>query len=79
MATDQEVAGIRCTEVLAVLSDYLDGDLDPVTRARVEAHVAGCDGCDRFGGPFAAVVGALRRRLEGPPAGLRERLRRPSA
>lgn len=76
MAHDREVAGIRCTEVLAVLSDYLDGELDAATRARVEAHVGGCDWCEHFGGQFAATVGALKRRLDQPPPGLLDRVRR---
>jgi hypothetical protein len=65
MAHDREVAGLRCTQVLAHLSDYLDGELDPQTRAQVEAHVQGCDWCERFGGPRPArpLDGRLPRRL----------------
>ena len=62
------VVAMTCTEVLAVLSDYLDGDLDAPARAAVEAHLAGCDNCTRFGGEFAAVVTALRQRLGQAPA-----------
>lgn len=79
MAHDREVAGIRCTEVLADLSDYLDGSLSPERRARIDAHLRGCDWCTHFGGAFAATVNALRDRLrtaEPPEAGVRERLHR---
>ena len=38
-------ASITCQEVVELLSDYLDGALDPSTLARVDAHLAGCDGC----------------------------------
>ncbi len=82
MSAERDVGGIRCTEVLAVLSDFLDGNLDEPTRSRVNAHLAGCDWCERFGGEFAATVAALRHQLGAPePIGsivsqrLRERLR----
>ena len=61
MATEQEVAGIRCGEVLAELSDYLDGDMSTERRAQVVAHLKGCDVCERFGGAFTAAIHALRQ------------------
>ena len=61
MAIEREVAGMRCGEVLAELSDYLDGELAPPRRAQVEAHLQGCDACERFGTDFATAVHALRR------------------
>jgi anti-sigma factor (TIGR02949 family) len=72
MKLDDQVAGIRCSEVLARLSDYLDGEVSPDERARIEAHVQACENCARFGGAFAATVGALRRTLgaEAAPATL---------
>jgi anti-sigma factor RsiW len=60
MEGERVVAGLRCTEVLARLSDYVDGELAPDELTRVKAHVAGCDVCERFGGRFAAVVRGLR-------------------
>ena len=36
---------LACRDVVELLSDYLDGALDPGTRAHLEAHLAGCDGC----------------------------------
>jgi len=63
MAEDREVAQIRCMEVLARLSDYLDGDLEPHQRAQIEAHVMGCDWCERFGQQVGSVVAALKKNL----------------
>jgi anti-sigma factor RsiW len=57
---DREVAGVRCSAVLALLSDYLDGDLGPGDLELVRAHVAGCDNCARFGGRFARAIGLLK-------------------
>jgi anti-sigma factor RsiW len=62
-----------------VLSDYLDGDLPPDARARVEGHLRGCEGCARFGGEFQATVRALRDHLSARapmPEGLRDRIHR---
>jgi anti-sigma factor RsiW len=40
------------------LSDYIDGELDPRARDRVERHVGGCPECRR-------VVATLKRTLAG--------------
>jgi anti-sigma factor RsiW len=38
--------GLRCRHVVEILTDYLDGALDPATVSRIDEHLAGCDGCD---------------------------------
>ena len=63
---DRIVAGIRCREVLADLSDYVDGDLSPDRVAQINEHLQGCDHCERFGGEFASIVTALKQRF--PPS-----------
>lgn len=60
MKGERLVAGLRCSEVIARLSDYVDGELSAEDLARVRAHVAECDVCERFGGKFASVVRALK-------------------
>ena len=77
MAENRNVGGLSCFEVLAQLSDYLDEDLGADERAKIEAHLAGCDACTRFGGEFGAVVKALRQKVRGeeePSAASQERL-----
>ncbi len=66
-AHDREVAGIRCTDVLGDLSDYLDGELPSEHVARIEAHLRGCDWCERFGGDFSRAVTTLREELGRAP------------
>lgn len=66
-ALDRDVAGIRCREVLAELSDYLDGELAQDRVAQINAHLRGCTNCERFGGRFRTVVTAIREVLAEPP------------
>ena len=71
------VAGMTCGQVLAVLSDFLDGDLDATTREHVLQHLRGCNWCEQFGGRFRDVVESLRRELQDPkplPAAVAARL-----
>jgi anti-sigma factor RsiW len=36
---------VSCQEVVAALSDYIDGTLAAPLRAALEEHVAACQGC----------------------------------
>ena len=66
MAHDRDVAGIRCLEVLEHLAEYLDDEVSDELRERIEAHVKGCDWCERFGGQYATTVTNLRNALGEP-------------
>jgi predicted anti-sigma-YlaC factor YlaD len=66
MAHDREIAGIRCTQILNGLSDYLAGEVAQDTRVSIEAHLSECSWCEHFGGEFSAVVQQLRVRLAEP-------------
>jgi len=37
---------VTCQELVARLSDYIDGTLDAALAAEVEGHVATCHGCN---------------------------------
>ena len=60
------VAGISCAGVLSALADYLEGALPRDTVAAVEAHLAGCEYCEKFGGEYATVVRQLKKELREP-------------
>ena len=64
---EREVAGLRCSEVLAALSDYIDGTLPPALSQQMAAHVTGCDVCERFGGRFSDAIERLRATHEPEP------------
>jgi anti-sigma factor RsiW len=74
LSLEREVAGLRCGEVLAGLTEYLAGGLDAATRAKVEAHVQGCSHCERFGGEFGQAVRAIRTSASEPAEGVLARL-----
>jgi anti-sigma factor RsiW len=40
--------GLTCIELVELVTDYLEGNLDGDDRARVERHLAGCDGCTAY-------------------------------
>ncbi len=65
---EREVGGMRCSEVLALLSEYVDGDLDSVAVGRIEAHLTGCPNCERFGRNFGSMVIMLRKQAEAFPS-----------
>ena len=52
---------IPCIEVVELVSDYLDGELDPATRRRVEAHLEHCPACVTYVEQVRQTVAALGR------------------
>lgn len=58
--TEKTVAGLRCSEVLAQLSDYIDGELGAAEVTHIEEHLLGCPNCERFGKNFGSMVVSLR-------------------
>jgi len=67
MAQDRVVGALRCSEVLARLGDYVDGDLAAMEVAEVELHLRDCTVCARFGGRFSRVVRSVRAKLGAAP------------
>ena len=47
---------MMCQELVEVLTDYLDGTLDPHDRARLEAHLAICDDCQVYLEQFETTI-----------------------
>ncbi len=64
--SERTVAGLRCSEVLARLSDYIDGELEAAEVKQIEEHLLGCPNCERFGTNFGSMVVALRRAPDAP-------------
>jgi anti-sigma factor RsiW len=63
-------AAIECQELVEHVTDYLDGALSPELRARIDHHLADCEGCTEFLRQMRQTVAAARgadiRRLDAP-------------
>ena len=46
---------LRCIEVVELATAYLDGAIDAAQRDRIEAHLAGCAGCQAAMDQFRTV------------------------
>ncbi len=64
MAEARVVAGLNCMDVLAKLSEFVDGELSSDARRQILDHLAGCNWCEQFGGRFSTLVAALRSQSE---------------
>jgi hypothetical protein len=64
LAADAVPADVACRELVWLLSDYLDGVLDPEWRARADEHLRHCDGCTGYLEQIRTTVDLLAQ-LEG--------------
>lgn len=66
---------LDCNELVELVTAYLDDALDADTRARVEAHLATCDGCVNYIQQFRQTVRTVGKiRDEQLDPGFRNRL-----
>lgn len=50
-----------CNELVELVTAYLDGSLDPETRARFDEHLIECDGCENYLQQFRTTLDTLGR------------------
>jgi anti-sigma factor RsiW len=48
-----------CNELVELVTAYLDGSLDPDTRARFDEHLTECEGCENYLQQFRATVNTV--------------------
>ena len=64
-----------CRDAVALMTDYIEGAMPARQRARLERHLAGCDGCDEYLRQMRATIDLLGRVDPGDlPAETREGL-----
>jgi anti-sigma factor RsiW len=56
-----DVEDVPCQDLVELVTDYLEGILDPVTAAAVDAHLAGCDACRVYVEQFRETIAVLGR------------------
>jgi anti-sigma factor RsiW len=73
--------GLDCDRLVELVTDFVEGALDPATERQVVDHLAGCDGCSTYLDQMRATARALGElppdELPGPArAALLEAFRR---
>ncbi|OGC00482.1 MAG: hypothetical protein A3G35_09110 [candidate division NC10 bacterium RIFCSPLOWO2_12_FULL_66_18] len=67
---------ITCREMVDLLSDYVDGHLEPTLARQLEAHLRGCTECTAFLRTFKETLAlAKEAACEEMPEELKVRLR----
>ena len=64
-----DVEHLTCRELVEILTDYLDGALDPAERADVERHLVICRGCANYTEQMRSTIGLLNRLGSEPAEG----------
>ena len=54
-------AELDCKDVVEVVTDYLEGTMEPAEAARFEVHLAECDGCTAYVEQMRETISALGR------------------
>jgi hypothetical protein len=71
----EETMGINCEEVCRDISEYVDEELDPIQRAALDEHFAGCRHCTALLDGMRNVIALYRdERTLAPPDGFHARL-----
>jgi anti-sigma factor RsiW len=66
---------VICEQLVELVTDYLEGVLDPVVAARFDAHLLECDGCVNYLEQFQSTISTLGRVSSGQlDESFRERL-----
>lgn len=68
MEDERIVAGLHCGEVLADLTEYVEGWLGPDRSQRIGEHLRGCEGCRRLLTDLGLMIRAVRAMPEEPLA-----------
>jgi anti-sigma factor RsiW len=56
---------LSCQQLVELVTDYLEGELDPAREGALDAHLELCDGCEAYVEQMRQTVIALRRLGDG--------------
>jgi anti-sigma factor RsiW len=57
--TEIQITEMSCQELVELVTDYLDGALPEADVARLEHHLAACDGCSAYLEQMRETIAAL--------------------
>ena len=63
-----DVEHLTCREFVEVLTDYLEGALEPAERAELERHLVICRGCSNYAEQMRSTMSLLSRIGQAEPA-----------
>lgn len=69
-------AELTCQEFVEMVTAFLEDALPDADRARVEAHLAACDGCEQYLAQIEETIAALGKLGENVSPAAREELLR---
>jgi len=73
--TDQTAHELACTEVVELITDYLEGAVPAAEARRLERHLETCPGCTEYVQQMRTLAGSLGGLSEDPLSPeLRDRL-----
>jgi anti-sigma factor RsiW len=58
---------LTCEEFVEMVTDHLDGALDPEAQRRFAGHVPTCPGCSRYLSQFRVTIHMLARHHDRQP------------
>lgn len=56
MSVDDRDAGLTCAEFVELVTDYLEGAMDPGTEGRFVLHATACPGCETYLDQFRDII-----------------------
>ena len=57
---------LNCRDVVVLITDYLEGQLQPDLHRAFEAHIAGCPGCKNYIEQMRQTIAMLRTLTQEP-------------
>jgi anti-sigma factor RsiW len=61
MTAQRQIEPLACQELVELVTDYLEGRLEPADRERFDGHIAGCDACTAYLEQMRMTLVALGR------------------
>ena len=62
-----DVEHLTCKEFVEVLTEYLEGALEPEQRADIERHIVICRGCSNYAEQMRSTIDLLGRIADEQP------------